>query len=70
MSYIIHKLVCAHCGKVFDKLYMSFGHPSETFDWRWKCSECEGVNVRTIPADSDLSTWLNGNLNDRKVEDV
>lgn len=50
MSQIITSLKCSKCNKEYNNLYISFGHPDEDFDWKWKCDECEEINVKHIEA--------------------
>jgi len=50
LSRIIHSLNCKHCNVTVDCLYISFGHPDESFDWKWRCEECNEVNVEIIQA--------------------
>ena len=48
MSRIITSEKCDHCGKEYNNIYISFGHPDEDFTWKWKCEECKKVNERII----------------------
>lgn len=55
MSKIIHYLKCKECGKEYKDIYISFGHPDESFDWKWKCDNCEHINtVRIIGLEDEL----------------
>ena len=50
MSQIIRYLKCPHCGKEYDDIYISFGHPVEDFIWKWECKECHNVNEYLVGA--------------------
>ena len=49
MSRIFTQWRCEHCGDEFQK-YISFGHPSEDFEFKWKCGKCGGINVLLVEA--------------------
>lgn len=49
MSLIIRKWTCEECGAEFDQ-YVSFGHPDEDFDYKWKCSKCGHINTYHVKA--------------------
>ena len=50
MSRIIFYLKCDHCGKEYDNLFISFGHPENDFVYEWKCEECGGINEYLVKA--------------------
>lgn len=49
MSRIFLYWKCEHCGDEF-KQYVSFGHPSEDFEFTWKCDKCGGINKLLVEA--------------------
>jgi len=52
MSFIVRSLTCVYCNYKFDNLYISFGHPDKSFDWKWLCDACKKENTKKI-----LSKW-------------
>ena len=44
MSIIVRHWECYNCHSKFER-YVSFGHPDEDFDFKWKCEKCGRVNV-------------------------
>ena len=56
MSRIITYLKCEKCGKEYDNIYYSFGHPEEDFTWNWKC-ECNHINKELIKALPMYGIW-------------
>ena len=71
MSRIYKKWICDNC-KTEIEYYISFGHPDEDFDYKWKCGECGHVNTLHVPAmpkdkkQSFLKNFLRGILCLRK----
>jgi len=61
MSQIIEHWECNHCGHEFNQ-YVSFGHPEETFIYKWKCSECNGINELKVYGQFALWDDLEKNL--------
>ena len=57
MSRIFTHWKCDNCKAEFDN-WVSFGHPDEDFDYKWKCPECNHTNVLHVEAwpDDILST--------------
>lgn len=49
MSRIYTEWKCEHCGYTIHK-YISFGHPDEDFDFKWKCGNCKHINVLHVKA--------------------
>ena len=49
MSQIIINLICKHCNENFNT-YISFGHPQKSFKWKWKCINCNNINIEQIEA--------------------
>ena len=48
MSAIYNFWECEHCGHAFSQ-YVSFGHPSRPFCYRWACPECGKFNDLHVP---------------------
>ena len=65
MSRIITSEKCDHCGKEYNNIYISFGHPDEDFTWKWKCEECKKVNERII--EKMPNVWMRDNLSIKQV---
>ena len=59
MSHIVRNITCRNCGSNYDNLYMSFGHPSESFCWQWECPCCKEMNKEVVIADFDFNTYDN-----------
>lgn len=75
MSYRIYELTCKHCHKHYDNLYISFGHPKESFVWQWMCENCLKVNQKNIPSyNFDYDASQNWNcflrINTKPIEEI
>jgi len=57
MSVIYDKFICWKCTHD-TKGYISFGHPKESFDFKWECDNCNSVNTITVPAWDDYLNSL------------
>jgi len=50
-----------------DGLYISFGHPDKSFDWKWRCEDCNEINVEIIqamPMQREMIIMPNGQTRD------
>lgn len=49
MSRIFTEWKCDNCASEFHQ-YVSFGHPDEDFDYKWKCGKCGHINTLHVEA--------------------